>query len=82
MEWVIQYMAEEQSESSALEAFEHHKQQDGFLGGRILSPGPTALLFRVQVFFAGNGEHPLGWLPEGLRHVCIPASQRKALGLT
>ena len=74
--------------ASASEALDHLKTQDGFLGGRVLSPSEVYVDWRVQAFFQDDADaHPesIGsindWLPDGCRRVVIPDGIAKALGI-
>ncbi len=83
MEWAIQIIGEAYGIDEAEAMLEGQKEQEGYLGGRIVPPNPIRASYMIQTFHATNGEHPRGWLPDGCRHVLLPDDEnnRKALGL-
>lgn len=78
--WFIQSTAEAKSEAEAKELLAGMVQQVDYRGGRVL-PAVNGTPWRVQGFYETNGEAPAGWLPDGLRHVLVPAGMRRTLGL-
>lgn len=86
----IQVMERFGKEADARECFAFNATQAGFLGGRILEPlgpafwtngAPLRTGWTVQVFFDADGVQRGDWLPDGMRLVIIPESQRRALGV-
>ena len=67
------------NEPDARSALDSLRDQDGFLGGRVLPANPVCPRPRVQAFF--QDEPDLGWLPDDVRRVIIPDGQRRMLGL-
>ena len=72
---------------TAQAAFDQLEEQDGFLGGRVLTPSPSEPDWRVQAFFKDEdkpgaiGTAPDEWLPDGCRRVVIPDSIAGVLGI-
>lgn len=79
-ETAIQCLEEFGSESDAREALAAFSDQHGYLGGRVLPPGPGKPRWRMQAFVTDDGPRD-GWLPDGCRRVTVPPGQRAALGL-
>jgi hypothetical protein len=76
----IQYTCLEATAAAAGEALGHLRGQGGYLGGRVLGPSPARAGHLVQAIFEPDGE-PGGWLPDGCRHVVVPASLARLLGM-
>ena len=63
------------SACDAAEALECLRDQDGFLGGRVLPDSPAKPGHRVQAFF----EDEDALLPDGMRRVVVPTGLERAL---
>ena len=82
MTTLLQYVEEAPDERIAQEYFAFLQGQEGYLGGRLLPPGPGKPLWRVQVFFLDDDPSvPNELFPDGVRRVTIPPSLRKRMGL-
>ena len=71
--WAIQLLDNfgPEGEAAAREALGALREQDGFLGGRVLAHSPAYPGWRVQAFFQDEPEAG-DWLPDGMRRVFIP----------
>ena len=65
--------------TDAEEVFDCLARQDGYKGGRILSPSVIRPAWMVQTFYEDNPEAK--WLPDGCMRTFVPASIRKSLGI-
>lgn len=74
----IQLLEYVKTEKEARELLCAVKEQLGFLGGRVLGSSDITQVWRVQAFFESNNDFG-GWLPDGLRHVVVPADLQSAL---
>ena len=75
----IQVIAVFKTSSEAKEALEAQAIQDGYLGGRVLPSTPEKPGWKVQTFF--EDPEPDCWLPDDTRHVIIPESTMRAVGI-
>lgn len=76
----IQDVSDASSEEHANQALAVMRSQDGFLGGRVLSPSAGKLTWRVQTFFETDERSAPAWLPDGLRWVLVPPSLQRQCG--
>lgn len=83
MTWMIQYVEPAKTPAEAQAMLDAMRLQDGFVGGRVL-PAGAGKPDRMQAFFDPQPDCAMmtfSWLPDGMRRVLVPDSQRKALGL-
>lgn len=80
-DYYIQILGEFECAGQAKEAMHQMRQQDGFVGGRILPPSPSEPKYRVQTFHDAAGVAVGDVLPEGCRLVLVPPRIRRMLGL-
>lgn len=78
--WAFQVMEEARDEDEAQAVLAGLAEQDGYMGGRVLPPGPGKP-WRVQAFMEDDPSVPEHLLPEGVRRVLIPPGQVRSLGL-
>lgn len=78
MRWAIQVMETARDLAEANDMLAGLTLQDGFLGGRVLTPSPVEPTWRVQGFMQDEPE-AAGWLPDGMRRVVIPPGQEQRL---
>ena len=76
MKWAIQLTENfgPHGEADAREALEALRDQDGFLGGRVLPDCPEKPGHKVQAFFNDEENAQDMWLPDGMRRVAIPTN--------
>ena len=75
----IQVVEEYENEADAINGLAFMAIQVGYMGGRVLAPGPGKPKWRMQSFHIDDD--PTIWLPDGMKHVIIPNGQHRALGL-
>jgi hypothetical protein len=77
--WATQFVAVFETEREARRALVAQQLQEGYLGGRLLSPHPTKPGWKVQSFWPDLGV--AATLPEGMRRVYCPVGQWRVLGI-
>lgn len=76
----IQHVEHATTEQAAQQMLAMMKSQHGFLGGRVLPPGPGEPSWRAQTFFETDEQAQPSWLPDGLRWVLVPPTMQWTLG--